>query len=583
MFSRGPSGAVISTCIRRAMSYPFVLSFSISTVVMLAVTMNAQIRILNNISQAGAYINVAGRQRMFSQRIPLLSLHAHRDEPCPTSVDQLQRAKVTFLRAHEDIAQVSMTPQTRDDYMDTIDTLADFMKAIASPDTPCSALNASTLLLEHIDDLVGSMEQDLQDSVRVSSLALIVLESVLAFLTLTLAGCSVSKTRRDTRRYMTSMERLIEYIFHEIRNPLNHVVNGVEHILSMACLTTEIKETLMRCSSGGAMITMLLDDVLTMASIDSQSAFTVDPARVSSVVRNVASVVTLSSKESEHNVKVETDICMCADMYFMNRIRLTQVLMNLATNAVKYAGSGKTVTLGARSGTTDTSGDVVHFFVRDDGAGITKAVRDQLFSKFRTLRRDSGTGLGLFFVNSIVESMGGKVRVTSPVPGTTCGSVFEFSVVLRRCTEAECRDEESQELCDVPSNLHVVVADDERINCKIVERKLSSPSTHHLNWAVRSTTTLAGALELCRGTSVDVILLDENFGNGESGSEYIKVLRQEGVECAILMVSANCSPADDALYRSRGAFGTVPKPVPSPETLIRAIHVAIQTRPVNIN
>ena len=113
-----------------------------------------------------------------------------------------------------------------------------------------------------------------------------------------------------------------------------------------------------------------------------------------------------------------------------DREKLTQILNNLMTNAVKYSPEGGQIKVSARA---DEDGDLVTVEVADQGMGIAPEHLDQLFSSFARIRRPEtegikGTGLGLSIVEGLVEMMGGEIWVESELNQGT--SLF-FSLQTR--------------------------------------------------------------------------------------------------------------------------------------------------------
>lgn len=118
-------------------------------------------------------------------------------------------------------------------------------------------------------------------------------------------------------------------------------------------------------------------------------------------------------------------------------LRLQQVLLNLAGNAVKFTAAGS-VTVAAQAMRVDSDAATVCFSVRDTGIGIEPAALEEIFISFSqadssTTRRFGGTGLGLAISRRLVELMGGELSVESE-PGS--GSVFQFSVTLPVAAES---------------------------------------------------------------------------------------------------------------------------------------------------
>lgn len=252
----------------------------------------------------------------------------------------------------------------------------------------------------------------------------------------------------------------------------------------------------------------------------------------------------------------------------MDHVKLAQVLMNLVTNAVKYSGKGNRVLVSATATSRGVSNDMVRFHVTDEGPGIPPETQKHLFEQFRTFSPNSGAGIGLHITQVIVRRMGGVVRVISPLPGKNYGTRFEFTLCLTRSIA-------NHESCEKPAGLkhgvRVLVADDEKVNCVILERKFLSPKSTELGWTTDSVHTLEAVLQKAITTKYDVILLDEHFGAGIVGSLFIDTLQKNGVKSKIFIASANCSTSDDQLYRRRGAAGTIPKPTPSIDVLLHMI------------
>jgi two-component system phosphate regulon sensor histidine kinase PhoR len=114
-----------------------------------------------------------------------------------------------------------------------------------------------------------------------------------------------------------------------------------------------------------------------------------------------------------------------------DRDRVRQVLTNLLENAIKYSPEGGHVEVGAAS-----NGDMIRFYVRDEGIGIPEAEQKRIFDKFYRLDPQmaggvGGTGLGLYICNELVQRMGGRIWVES---AGEAGSVFQFEVPASETT-----------------------------------------------------------------------------------------------------------------------------------------------------
>ena len=155
-----------------------------------------------------------------------------------------------------------------------------------------------------------------------------------------------------------------------------------------------------------------------------------------------------------------------------NRIR--QVLLNLASNAVKFTAEGEVIVAARRH--VDSDGLVVRFEVTDTGIGIGAEHRDRLFEPFSqadasTTQRFGGTGLGLAISRQLVEAMGGEIGLDSEVGR---GSTFWFTVPLEPQPEVSA----PQHVTDSLQGLRVVVVDDNQTNRLILYQQLSAWGLH---------------------------------------------------------------------------------------------------------
>ena len=429
---------------------------------------------------------------------------------------------------------------------------------------------------------------------------------------------------RDQGRLLEAEQSMIQYLFHEIRNPLNHVVNGIETVmLDTPSLTWDTTQHLRSCREGGELILTLLGDVLSIAKLESGEPLDLRYICVAEACVAAVRISSLSAKPRGVRCRFIQG-SGCDGYYLCDRTRLSQALLNLLSNAVKYAAEGGSVILRLEIERHTSEGHQLTFSVEDDGPGVREEDKESLFLKFRTFNQDSGTGLGLHLTRIIVRRMGGNVAVTSPVPGLNHGTVFTFTVMTKEgeaprkkpvpmmrgearttadavTTNADTKkisepvrvDEDTLMVpqkrshlvnpvlgeigtiqgCEWMSALRVLVVDDDNINVRILVRKFARDPFASLRWKVDTASSLPECLnKVTSGPLYNIIILDEHFsGDRVTGSECIKTLRERGVDAAVFMCSANCSPPDVVRYMRLGAVDVLPKPVPNGETLLNVI------------
>lgn len=226
--------------------------------------------------------------------------------------------------------------------------------------------------------------------------------------------------------------RFLAYMSHEIRTPLNGVL-GMIDLLASSALNAEQSAYLSSLRKSSKTLRALIDDVLDFSKIE---AGQVEPERVPfDMVETVNAVVqALNPVAMTKGVALQFEQGLEHPCYFGDPHRLSQVLNNLVSNALKFtAQGGVKITVSARMLFSDQDLCRLTMLVTDTGTGIAPEQRAQHFNAFRqgsasVSRQHCGTGLGLYISKQLVELMGGQISLTSE-PGK--GSTFEFWVDLQ--------------------------------------------------------------------------------------------------------------------------------------------------------
>ena len=237
-----------------------------------------------------------------------------------------------------------------------------------------------------------------------------------------------------------SSERVVEQmksdfvstVSHELRTPLTSIYGFAETLMrSDVDFSDPERATFLRyIASESERLIQIVDDLLNVARLEAGTlAVSVEPVDVGEAAREAAAAVEAHANGQRFAVDVEPGkVVVRAD-----REKLTQVLVNLLDNAVKYSPEGGTITLSARRRT-----DTAEIVVADEGIGIPRSHQQRIFSKFfrtdRSVTGTAGTGLGLFLVRGLVAAMGGRIWVESEEGS---GSRFTFDLPLAGGEPAE--------------------------------------------------------------------------------------------------------------------------------------------------
>jgi PAS domain S-box-containing protein len=219
---------------------------------------------------------------------------------------------------------------------------------------------------------------------------------------------------------------------HEIRTPLNAVI-GLSYLLRKTELSAQQKDYVDKIMLTAKGLSRIITDILDFSKIEAGKVSIENvPFDLYEVIQKVSNVVGVKANDKglklRFSVHHEVPEMLVGDPY-----RLNQILLNLCNNAVKFTDEGE-IDVSVSTGAAREDGVELAFAVRDTGIGIDASQQGQLFRDFSqgdmsTTRRYGGTGLGLAISKSLVELLGGSIRVDSELGR---GSAFTFTAVFGR-------------------------------------------------------------------------------------------------------------------------------------------------------
>ena len=216
---------------------------------------------------------------------------------------------------------------------------------------------------------------------------------------------------------------------HELRTPLNAILGYTELILDNIYGETpaKMRGVLDRVQRNGKHLLGLINDVLDLSKIEAgQLSLSLSDYSLKNVIQTVFSAI--EPLASEKQIALKIDVAQELPQGRGDERRLTQVLLNLVGNAIKFTDSGE----GSIKGSSANGS--FNVAVRDTGPGISTADQAKLFQEFQqadnsATRKKGGTGLGLAISRRIIEMHGGRIWVeSSPGHGSTFAFTFPVTV-----------------------------------------------------------------------------------------------------------------------------------------------------------
>jgi signal transduction histidine kinase len=369
----------------------------------------------------------------------------------------------------------------------------------------------------------------------------------------------------QARAGMRAKSMFLSSLSHEIRTPMNAII-GMTQIASHSDKPEEMKKCISQIDMSSRHLLGLLNDVLDMSKIDEgklvleKAPFVLGPVlenimgSLSSIAVNKGLYLTLAANGTE-------DLALCGDF-----VRLSQVVINLISNALKFTESGG-VTLNVREASRDSEKILLRFAVTDTGIGMSDETLSRIFSPFEQAdssmsRKYGGTGLGLSISSSIVKLMGSEICVESS-PGH--GSSFSFQAWFDLDTTSGAEDVEDETWDDDFSGGHIMIVDDVQINREIIATFLDD--TGAVCECASNGQEAADMFAASAENYYDLILMDVQMPvmDGRDATRAIRGMeRGDAKTVTIIALTANVLKEDLQEAMSAGMDGYVGKPVEYP-------------------
>ena len=371
---------------------------------------------------------------------------------------------------------------------------------------------------------------------------------------------TLQQAKADAERANHAKSRLLAYVSHDLRTPTSAVLGMVDLALLRTTEPTA-KDFLQTAKDSADLLLALLNDLLDSARIESGKLIELDAAPFSlrRVLEQTTRVLTVraSQKGISFSCCIPPEV---PDWLVGDRVRLRQILLNLAGNGIKFTEQGE-VAVSVRVESQSVEEACLEFAVRDTGIGIPPADMERIFQPFAqanpsTSRRSEGTGLGLTISASLAAAMGGRIWVESEPEQ---GSTFHFTVRLPLAKERPAQPEAGSEVfAPAMSILRVLLVEDNPANQKLAAFILKERG---------HTVEIAGsgrrALRMAQETHYDVILMDVEMP-GMDGLETTAAIRaRENGEgrVPIIAMTAHAMKGDRQRCLEAGMDGYLSKPV----------------------
>ncbi len=361
-------------------------------------------------------------------------------------------------------------------------------------------------------------------------------------------------------------EQFISVMSHEIRTPIN-AISGMANLLLELPYYAEQKEYFEGLKISADNLLNIVNNILDLVKLDSGTlTYHPSPIRVRDLLSRVKKVFHFHATEKKLDFSIHIDDKVPHTLTG-DSLKLTQILTNLISNAIKFTEEGG-IRIEVRLDGETADEIIVEFRIIDTGIGISPENNSLIFQRFiqespSISRQYGGSGLGLSITKRLVETLGGAIKVQS---AKGAGATFTFTTPFLKDKPADFPSLPGP-LPDL-AGLSVLVVDDNEISLRVTSRYLEKKGLQ-----VRQARDGEEALRLTRDRSFDLILMDIQLPR-LNGIETTRIFKSFNKRTPVLALTAT-SPPPDIDHFLFDAY--ILKPF-DPEVLYRSIGRAISNQ-----
>ncbi len=361
--------------------------------------------------------------------------------------------------------------------------------------------------------------------------------------------------------------RFVTNISHELRTPMNAII-GFSDLLLKTKLDNEQIEYLQAIHIAGDNLTSMINDVLDLAKIESgKIEFEANPFAIRNVMSNVHRLLSPNATQLKLSVEWKCDPNVPA--YVLgDELRLTQILINLVGNAIKFTERGFVRFSCFIKNENDEIFDL-QFVVEDSGIGIPSEKLQLIFDPFvqastESTRKFGGTGLGLSIVRNLTELQGGMISLKS-IEGI--GSSFTVNLPMKKVSiEVIQQVEKALQPIESPGNVRVLIVEDQPLNQQLAKKLI-----HDFGFTTEVAFNGKTAVEFLRGETFDIVLMDLQMPEMD-GYEATKVIRQTlHLDVPIIALTAHSSSGEREKCLALGMNDYLTKPYRAQELYYKIV------------
>ncbi len=367
---------------------------------------------------------------------------------------------------------------------------------------------------------------------------------------------ALQESKLQTQAESNAKSYFLATMSHEIRTPLNAIL-GLSQAIKEESIDPKLKIDLQRIINTTQVLSKILNDILDLSKIE-EGKLSLEHLEFNLKEVLESSVYLFKQVAKQKNLTLDLEMSGLSKYLLIgDPIRISQILINLISNAIKFTHTGGVKVFSDLS-RKNLNLLTLNLKITDTGIGIPLHSINRIFNKFEQadssiFRHYGGSGLGLTITKSIIDAMGGSISVNSIEQfGTTFHIVLDFQEAFELPIEVE-------NLVSPEANNHykILVVDDVQLNREIIIRILSKYG-HAFFQAANG----KEAVSLAMKTKFDLVLMDLEMPK-MTGQQATRIIRSKGLnkKTKIIALTGYAYPTDLLKMKSYGIDDHISKPI----------------------
>jgi len=358
-------------------------------------------------------------------------------------------------------------------------------------------------------------------------------------------------------QYNQTRNQFIDYIFHEIRVPLNTIVIGVENLQKSGTIKRENSKMIDVINSCLDQTKNILNDILDLNKIENgKFDINCDYTNLSGMVDQLVFAFIPTAETKKIKFRFEIDDQLKHLDLMLDKVRITQCINNYLSNAFKYCDREIIFKITTDSEIVEDQPIVVNFIVIDDGCGISDDNIRRLFRPYVQItenKSEIGTGLGLAITKQIAVLHGGTAWVESNMGNW---SKFHFNILCQHRRKLIIEEKTINSHMENYSKLKFLVVDDNQMNYFVINEYLK----YH---KIKTTPARNGeeALKILRKKKFDMILMDRHMPVMDGIEATYRIRNELKLDIPVIALTGMASLDDRKIFMDAGANQVLSKPL----------------------